>query len=142
MGKSQALTDENPQVCADHVKHRDMSNICHHAADASENRCQSNYGVKRCYSLWQSSWRNSSSYQCSCTYDFGQIMSWKPENSFRYLPRILPMPARLANCISTSGEKPTAARDASIPEPTPKIPRKLPRRAVNWEARPESEPRL
>ena len=58
----------------------------------------------------------------------------------RFLPIALPAPATAANCNKTSMGKPTAARDARIPELTPRIPSKLPRRAVAWEARPEIEP--
>lgn len=51
-----------------------------------------------------------------------------------------PMPATPANWVRTSGENPTARRDARMPEETPNMPRMLPCLAVCCEARPESEP--
>jgi hypothetical protein len=48
-------------------------------------------------------------------------------------PTVPPIAATPANCASTSGGKPTAARDARIPEPTPRIPSALPWRAVACE---------
>jgi hypothetical protein len=59
------------------------------------------------------------------------------------LPISVPMPppkaARPANCTNTSAGKPTAAREASIPDPTPSMPRTLPCRAVACEPKPERE---
>lgn len=57
-----------------------------------------------------------------------------------YSPTMLPTPATPTNCASTSTGNPTAARDARMPELTPKIPRAFPCLAVAWEARPEMEP--
>ncbi len=56
------------------------------------------------------------------------------------VPTVPPIVATAANCASTSGEKPTAAREARIPEPTPRIPSVLPWRAVACEDRPDNEP--
>jgi hypothetical protein len=41
-------------------------------------------------------------------------------------PTVPPIAATPANCASTSGGKPTAAREARMPEPTPRIPSALP----------------
>ena len=41
-------------------------------------------------------------------------------------PTVPPIAATPANCASTSTGKPTAARDARIPDPTPRIPSALP----------------
>ena len=54
-------------------------------------------------------------------------------------PTVPPIAATPANCASTSRGKPTAAREARMPEPTPRIPSALPWRAVACEAKPESE---
>lgn len=56
------------------------------------------------------------------------------------VPIVPPMADTAANWISTSGENPTAASDAKMPEPTPKIPRIFPWRAVACEASPDIEP--
>lgn len=53
---------------------------------------------------------------------------------------MLPTPATPMNCASTSGGKPTAAKDARIPELTPSIPSAFPCLAVAWEASPDIEP--
>ena len=58
----------------------------------------------------------------------------------RSAPMREPAPATPANCMRTSGEKPTARRDARMPDETPRIPRMLPCRAVCCEASPEMEP--
>lgn len=44
----------------------------------------------------------------------------------RMVPMVPPIAATPANCASTAGGKPTAARDARIPEPTPNIPKAFP----------------
>jgi hypothetical protein len=55
------------------------------------------------------------------------------------VPTVPPTVATAANCASTSGGKPTAAREARIPELTPRIPSTLPWRAVACEERPDKE---
>ena len=54
-------------------------------------------------------------------------------------PTVPPILATAANCASISGGKPTAAREARMPEPTPRIPSVLPCRAVVCDARPDNE---
>ena len=39
-------TDENPEVCGRQVQSRDVTDVCHHAADTRQYRCQFNNGMK------------------------------------------------------------------------------------------------
>jgi hypothetical protein len=50
------------------------------------------------------------------------------------------MAATPPNWTKTSGEKPTAAKEARIPELTPNMPRIFPCRAVAWDASPDNDP--
>lgn len=55
-------------------------------------------------------------------------------------PTVPPIAATAINWARTSGGNPTAAREARIPELTPKMPSTLPWRAVVCDANPEREP--
>jgi hypothetical protein len=56
------------------------------------------------------------------------------------VPTVPPIAATVENWTKTAGEKPTAAKEDRIPDPTPRIPSALPCRAVICELRPEREP--
>lgn len=134
-------TDQHAQVASYEVQRGNIANISHHASKTRQHSSQTDHRVQGRNCLWQVSSRGPATDQEPYPNVSTNALEHLPSSLLLYnLPKIPPIPATPANCISTAGGKPTAASDARIPELTPNIPRIFPCRAVAWEANPDKEP--